>query len=163
MWKIVGLKVQPIERIRASDCLRVQVDATFEAGKTTYQFSGFAVCREDSEESIKTSIANATEDAIKNFEIRLNTKDRVANTSEIIKDLLKPTHATVREKVKVPAGQEEKLNGPADELRQIAVSELCETLGIVPINVGGDNPWTMLEALALIEELKRRVVKLESK
>ena len=53
-----------------------------------------------------------------------------------------------------------RLIGPADDLRQDQVDKLCETLGIITIDV---SQWTILEAAALVEELMLKAKKFESK
>jgi hypothetical protein len=164
----------PVERIRGSEKIRVSVRATFNVSGQEVAVSGLAVTSVDSEVSLREAFKQALADAESNVKLILErNKKGEDELASLVKDLIQPRleDKRTREKQKLENDPRvvnmdetiKKLNGPADENRQNTINDLCETLGIEPIIIIGENPWTLLEALALIEELKQRTTKFEAR
>lgn len=162
----------PIERIRGSNEVRVSIIATFSIAGIKYQVPGVSMT--NTIDNINEATKSALENAIQNVESLVEANSNISqvnNMSNIIKSLIQPSLKekenkmmdTINNDPKVLDKQRniDRLQGPADETRQTKINELCEVLGIEPIIVAGDDPWSMLEALALIEELKLKTERFE--
>lgn len=84
--------------------------------------------------------------------------------SVVFKHMVERRVQEIRERAKVEGKTDEQLReleGPAKAYQQAKVTELCETIGITPIQLIGDNwQYSIMEALALTNELERVAVSL---
>ncbi len=166
----------PIERIRGSEQIRVSVRANFKIQGLDYEVSGIALTKSDSSTALQEAYDSAILDAEANLRKILSRNGNLAGNkvmSNFLKELLQPKVSEEKVKREEMVMNDPKvldkdrdiqrLQGPTDEIRQKKINELCETLGIEPICVMGDEPWTLLESLALITELEAKTSRFESK
>lgn len=136
--------VGPIERIRGGP-ISVTVNVTFRKGDLVRTIPGNYTC--ELSDDLPKGIINATLDAKNNLNKIYNLK----GTEILVKELLQP-------KVAALEGDAKTLSEPVHLNKQPKITELCEVIGIIPINIEG---WTYGEALCLYEELKEMARKFE--
>lgn len=169
--KLVSCKLSsPIDRVRASETVVVSVECEYSDGKNSIKVAGIATTAEDTAGALRAAFLEAQENAKQNAETLYNAKFAATTNNKLVKTLLEPKLEPAKEKyfsAVDEANKKEvpreplisKLEGPVNEKMTAEINGLCEALGIDLIDLAD---WNMLEALALIEELRQKAKRLEA-
>jgi hypothetical protein len=152
----------PIERVRGGDIV-VTVNVTFNNSTTS---PGFAVASSTSTEHLQEAYTKAVSSAVNLYNAIKGLKSPleeifVAQVSDFAK---------TKAQADVEAGSLSQdvftklTTEKPDFTKQDELNTLCDSLGMPRIDLTTeDSPWSMLDALAVIAALKRRVKPLEYK
>lgn len=150
------------ERARGGKELFIAVKATFKLEDRIIRSAGFAVVREESAAGMKAAIQEAVKQA---EEIAAESYDPFDFTAASVPVTAMKATAKIANTVAVSnaklKGNEElaaTLAGPADEVQQKQLNQVCQELGITAIDIMGlenGSAMCMLKALeALLHEAK---------
>lgn len=146
----------PIERIRGESLITIPVTCTFEVGHQQYTVSGVSNC--ESASDIANGFLDAVNNAKSNLEGILNIAPQAKTENpKVLTDLVKmsieSTMATELKRRALSRPDYEELMELANEDKQTRVNNLCDALGIDPIQVY--KSWTNIEVLVLVEYLEK--------
>lgn len=161
--RLVGYTLAaPIERIRGGNiCVQITAEFAVTTGSTTefgISVPGVAIVQEENkiQDGIKEAVNNAWR-AVQDL-VDLAPKPVVsgANSGTVLRVMLEPAIKQISAK-STPDKLAEH-NVPASAALQKRVTDLCQVLGIDPIEVEGQ--WTSMEVAALLLELNRASTKI---
>lgn len=168
-YKLISCTTEPIDWEK----LLVSVKAIFRMDETDYTMVGFAKAANAMPSALSEAVNEAKLDAEDRFKKLIGgapqghekmvivLREAMKGNEEESKQRILDTKITNNPEVKNKDSATTKFLGPADEIRQQKIDDLCEVLGISSIDVLGDEPWAFYEAVTLIEVLEAATKKYE--
>lgn len=145
------------ERARGGDALTVGVDVSFGYEGTIYRSVGFGIIKIEDDNGLKTALVEAVAQAASIVEATYNGVEikGPAVPVEALKAVAKIASSAAIANAKLKGNKQtaEELEQPSDDTQQKQLDQVCNELGIQPINVIGLEKGMSLALFKALEGL----------